>query len=126
KGSIELVIDPCVYPVAKLVWAEATSQNGVFQATIPLRREAWGDIANYCREQAERLQVLGPDDLAITWNRLAEFIMSEITAEEKRQKNREAYASFADFVATISARTNIDKARRAQMIHDKACQLKLA
>lgn len=125
RGSIQLVVDPCVYPVARLVWAEATSQDGVFEATIPLRREAWLDVANYCKNQAEQLEVLGPDESANTWNRVAKFIMGEITADEKRQRNRELYGSFADFVAAISARTDLDKARKAQMIHDKACQLKL-
>jgi hypothetical protein len=51
--------------------------------------------------------------------------MSEIAAAEKRDKNREVYGSFADFVAEISARTDIDKARKAQMIHDRSCQLRV-
>lgn len=125
KGSIQLVIDPCVYLVARLVWAEATSQDGVFEATIPLRREVWLEVAEYCKQRAEQLELPGPHELANTWNRVADLIMGEITAAEKRQRNREVYGSFADFVATISARTDIDKARKAQVIHEKACQLKL-
>jgi len=125
KASIQLVVNPCLYPVAKLVWAEATSRDGVFEATIPLRKEVWLDVAKYCKQHAEQLEVPGPHELANTWNRVADLIMSKITAGEKRQRNREVYASFADFVATISARIDIDKARKAQMIHDKACQLKV-
>jgi len=124
-GSIQLVIDPCVYPVARLVWADATSRDGGFQATIPLRRDAWLDVASYCKKQAEQREALGPDESVITWNKVAEFIMGEITADEKRQRNRGVYGSFADFVATINARVDIDKARKAQMIHERACQLKL-
>jgi hypothetical protein len=125
KGSIRLVIDPCVYPVARLVWAEATSQDGVFEATIPLRREVWLDVAEYCKQRAEQPEVPGPYQLANTWTRVADLIMGEIAAAEKRQRNTEVYGSFADFVAAISARTDIDKARKAQMIHERACQLKL-
>jgi len=125
RSSLQLVFDRCVYPVARLVWAEATSQDGVFEATIPLRREAWLNVANYCKKRAEQLEVLGPDESANTWNSVAEFILGEIAAVEKRQKNREVYGSLADFVTAVSARTDIDKIRKAQMIHDKACQLKL-
>jgi len=125
RGSIQLVIDPYVYPVARLVWAEATAQDGVFQSAIPLRKEVWLDVANYCKRQAEHFETLGPDELANTWKRVADLILGEITADEKRHRNREVYTSFADFVATISARIDIDKACKAQMIHDKACQLKV-
>lgn len=125
NGCIQLVIDPSAYPVAKLGWAKATSQDGEFEATIPLRREVWLDVAKYCKQRAERIDVSGPHELANTWNRAAELIMSEITADEKRQRNRDVYGSFADFVAAISAKSDIDKARRAQIIHEKACQLKL-
>lgn len=125
RGSIQLVIDPSAYPVAKLGWAEATSQDGEFEATIHLRKEVWLDIAKYCRERVEQVDVFGPHESENSWNRVADLIMGEITAEEKRERNREAYGSFADFVAAISARTDIDKARRAQIIHEKACQLKL-
>ncbi|HVO84519.1 MAG TPA: hypothetical protein VMU60_08845 [Syntrophobacteria bacterium] len=82
-------------------------------------------MASYCKRQAEQREALGPDESAITWNKVAEFIMGEITADEKRQRNRDVYGSLADFVATINARVDIDKARKAQMIHERACQLKL-
>jgi len=125
KGSIRLVIDPCGYPVARLVWAEAAGKDEAFQATIPLRKKEWLHVANYCRKRAEQLAAFGPDDLASTWHKIAEFITSEITADEKRQRNRELYGSFADFVAAINARTDIDKARKAQMIHERACRLRV-
>jgi hypothetical protein len=125
RGSIELVIDPHVYPVARVVWAEAMSHDEFFQATVPLRKQVWLDVADYCSKQADHIELLGPEQSANIWKRVAEFIIGEITADEKRQRNREVYGSFADFVATINARTDIDKARKAQMIHEKACQLKL-
>jgi hypothetical protein len=61
----------------------------------------------------------------LAWNLAADLILSEIRAEEKRERNREAYDSFGDFVANISNRTDLDTIRKAQMIHDKACELKL-
>lgn len=125
KGCIQLVIDPYFYPVAKLGWAEATSQDGVFEATIPLRREVWLDVAKYCKQRVEQVDVPGPDKLADALNRVADLIINEITADERRQRNREVYGSFADFVTAISTRIDIDKARKAQIIHEKACQLKL-
>jgi hypothetical protein len=125
RGSVELVIDPHVYPVARVVWAEATSQDEVFQATIPLRKEVWLDIVRYCKQCAEQLEVHGQGEAANTWNRAADLIIIEMGAEDKRQRNREVYSSFAGFVAMINARTDMDKARKAQMIHEKACQLKV-
>jgi len=119
------VIDPYFYPVAKLGWAEATSQDVVFEATIPLRREVWLDVAKYCKQRVEQVDVPGPDKLADALNRVADLIINEITADERRQRNREVYGSFADFVTAISTRIDIDKARKAQIIHEKACQLKL-
>jgi hypothetical protein len=119
------VIDPYLYPVARLGWTGARSQDGEFGAIITLRREVWLDVAKCCRQRVDQVDVTGPHDLASSWNRVADLIMSEIAVDEKRQRNRGAYGSFADFVAAVSARTDIDKARRAQIIHEKACELKL-
>jgi len=125
RASIQLLVNPRLHPVAKLVWAEAPAQDGVFEATVPLRKEVWLDVAKYCKQHAEQLEVPGPYELANTWNRVADLIMSQIIADEKRQRNREIYGSFADFVAAVSARTDLDKAHKAQIIHEKACQLTL-
>jgi hypothetical protein len=119
------VIEPHVYPVARVVWADAASQDELFQATIPLGKEIWLDIARYCKQCAEQLAVHGQGEAANRWNRALDLIMVEISAGDKRQKNRDVYSSFADFVGMINTRTDIDKARKAQMIHEKACQLKL-
>jgi hypothetical protein len=40
-------------------------------------------------------------------------------------ERQEAYKQFADFVAAVSHRADLDKARKGQMIHDKACELTL-
>jgi len=38
-------------------------------------------------------------------------------------ERREAYEQFADFVAALSRRDDLDKARKGQMIHDRAVEL---
>jgi hypothetical protein len=48
-----------------------------------------------------------------------------LDAEEKRERNRSAYEYFSDFVSTIIARTDLDNIRKAQIIHDKAGELRL-
>lgn len=40
-------------------------------------------------------------------------------------ERREAYEQFADFVAALSRRADLDKARKGQMIHDRARELQL-
>ncbi|HVO83694.1 MAG TPA: hypothetical protein VMU60_04635 [Syntrophobacteria bacterium] len=50
----------------------------------------------------------------------ARISSAPLTAE--RQK---AYEQFADFVAALSRRSDLDKARKGQMIHDRARELKL-
>jgi hypothetical protein len=45
---------------------------------------------------------------------------ASLTAER-----REACEQFADFVAAVSRRGDLDKTRKGQMIHDKACELTL-
>jgi hypothetical protein len=40
-------------------------------------------------------------------------------------ERREAYEQFADFVAALSRRADLDKARKGQILHDRACELRL-
>jgi hypothetical protein len=85
----------------------------------------WLDVAECCKQRAEQLERSGRHRLANSWDRIADLVLSEIIAAEKRQRNRELYGSFADFVATISARSDMDKVRKAQIIHEKARQLQV-
>lgn len=50
---------------------------------------------------------------------------AEIEAESRRLKYKGEYESLADFVLEISSRTDIDKVRIGQLIHEKANKLRL-
>jgi hypothetical protein len=108
-----------------LIWKETGSQNGTFEATTPLRKEVWLNLAKPWKDGAAQIDAHASRELMSAWNLGADSIMSEIRAEEKRERNRETYDSFGDFVANISNRTDLDKTRKAQMIHDKASELEL-
>ena len=125
KRSIELMVNPDLYPAVKLVLKEHPSAGDVFEATAPLHKEVWLQVAKDCRDRATEMDVFASQTLISALNLLADSIVSEVLAEEKRERNREAYESFADFVAEIIGRTDLDKVRKAQMIHDKASELKL-
>lgn len=124
-GFMELVVRPDLYPMVKLVWRQATSQDRSFEATAPLPKEAWLNLARGCRERAAQIDAFASQELRSVWILLADSIKHEIHREERRERNRETYDSFGDFVAEISSRTDLDRMRKAQMIHDKAAELEL-
>ncbi len=125
RESVELVIRPRLYPVVTLIWKKVPSHGKSLEANIPLRREVWLGLAKTWKEDAARIDACVSRELTSAWNSVADSITREIRAEEHRERHREAYDSFGDFVANISNRTDLDKIRKAQMIHDKACELKL-
>ena len=126
KGSMELVVNPDLYPVVKLIWKNAATQDKALEAATPLHKEVWIELANDCKDRAAKIDAFSSQELASGLNLVADLIMGEVNAEEKRERNRATYDSFADFVAEINARTNLDKTRKAQFIHDRASQLKLS
>lgn len=123
KGSIELIANPNTYPVMKVMWREAGAAD-IFEATTPLNKEVWLKLATECRSRATAMDA--SQKMIACLNLIADMIVSEIHSEERRERNREAYNLFADFIAEINARTDLDKTRKAQMIHDRAHQLKIA
>jgi hypothetical protein len=124
-GSVEVVLRPQLYPVVTLIWKEASSQDRSFEASIPLCKEAWLDLAKTWKEWAAQIDACASWESMSAWNSAADLIMSEVRAEERRERNREAYEAFGDFVASVSNRTGLDNIRQAQMIHDKASELEL-
>jgi CheY-like chemotaxis protein len=122
KESMELVANPSFYPVVKVMWKEAGTQE-VFEATTPFSKEVWLKFATECRNRASAIDL--SHRMVSCLNVIADMIMNEIDAEYRRERNREAYNLFADFIAEIDARTDLDKTRKAQMIHDRAHQLKM-
>jgi hypothetical protein len=124
-GSVEVVLRPQSYPGVTLIWKEASSQDRRFEASIPLRKEAWLDLAKAWKERAAQIGAGTSRESMSAWSLAADLIMREVRAEERRERNREAYEAFGDFVASISSRTDLDNIRQAQMIHDKASELEL-
>ncbi len=88
-------------------------------------KEVWSNLAKDCKNHASRMDVSASQELISALNLFADSIMSEIHAEEKRERNRDAYQAFADFVAEINSRSDLDSVRKAQTIHDRAAELKL-
>jgi CheY-like chemotaxis protein len=125
KKSVELMINPTLYPAVKIVLNEQASEHEVFEVTAPLHKEVWLHVAKDCKERAAAMDVVASQGLVSALNSLGDMIFAQVNAEEKRERNREAYESFADFVSTINTRTDLDKIRKAQLIHDKASELQL-
>jgi hypothetical protein len=122
KGSMELIANPTSYPVVKVMWREGGAQE-TFEATTPFNKEVWINLATECKNRAATIDA--SQKMVSCLNLVADMIMSEVNAEDRRERNREAYNLFADFIAEIGARTDLDKTRKAQMIHDRAHQLKI-
>ena len=125
RRSTELVVLPDLYPAVKLIWRQGAPQDESLEATAPLHKDVWLKLASTCSELAAHVDASAAQDPTPPWRLVAEGIMGEIHAEEKRERNREAYDSFLDFVAEINKRTDLDKCRKAQMILDKATELEL-
>jgi hypothetical protein len=119
--SIGLFIHPASYPFAKLVWAERIRDEGdKFGRTISLDRDFWNDLADMCKKAATKIDDAASQTLAIALSVISSMIMEEMQSEDRREKNRETYESFLSFVVEIMNRADLDKARKAQLIHDKA------
>ena len=126
KRFVDLLVTPNVYPTVKLlVRKEPGSDDEMSVHTISFHREMWRTLAKYCKQRVAHADISLSQELVISLNAIADAIMSEVNADEKRERNKDAYQSFADFVAKINARTDLDKLRKAQIIHDRASELKL-
>jgi hypothetical protein len=125
KRFIDLLVSPDVYPTVKLLARnESGSDAEISVNEVSFHREMWRTLAKYCKQRAAHADISSSEELTISLNALADSITTEINADEKRERNRDGYQSFADFVAEINARTDLDTIRKAQMIHDRASELK--
>ncbi|HYA02844.1 MAG TPA: response regulator [Syntrophobacteria bacterium] len=126
RRSVEIMLTPKLYPTIKVVFKDNHSpESPVLEASSPLHKEVWLSLAKDCKDHASQMDVVASQELVSVLHQFADSIMSEIHAEEKRERNRDAYAAFADFVAEINSRADLDNVRKAQMIHDRAAELKL-
>ncbi|HYA02489.1 MAG TPA: hypothetical protein VEI04_05190 [Syntrophobacteria bacterium] len=124
--SIGFIIHPASYPVARLIWTQRIQdEDDQYGRRILLDRDFWVDFANMCKKATSRIDGIDSQTLTIALSVISSMIMDEIAAEDKRIRNREIYDSFLDFVVAIMKRTDLDKARKAQIIHDKASLMQL-
>lgn len=124
--SIGLIVHPASYPAARLVWTEKIqNEEDKYGRKISLDRDFWVDFATICEKAATRIDASKSQTLTIALSVISSVITDEIAAEDKRVRNRDIYDSFLDFVVATMKRTDFDKARKGQIIHDTACLIKL-
>jgi hypothetical protein len=126
KNGVRIVVDPESYPAIKIVWMDRQGQEeAIHEETAPLNKDFWSHLERECRDRSSEIDVSSGNNLAGNLTLFADLIRNEIDAEERRERNRSVYEYFADFVSTIVDRTDLDKIRKAQIIHDKAEELQL-
>ena len=122
--SVKLKLEPASYPLIK-VNLNAQGENNMFETGVRFPREFWMNMANSCKEVAGSMGAFTSQNIVSGLNLMHQTILLEIAAEDRRLKYQEAYESLVDFVFEINNRTDLDKVRKGQMIHDRACELKL-
>ena len=122
--SVKLKLEPASYPVIK-IHLNAQGENNTFETEVRFPREFWLNMANSCKKVAGSLGAFTSQNIVSGLNLMHQSILVEIAAEDRRLKHQEVYESLADFVFEINNRTDLDKVRKGQMIHDRACELKL-
>jgi diguanylate cyclase (GGDEF)-like protein len=124
--SVALNVEPASYPQLKLhVREQHGDKTDEFKTEVTFPRELWINLADVCRQMADSMDAFSSGTLKAGLNLMSEKITVEIEAEDNRLRNKEAYETFADAIAQIANRADLDKARKGQMVHDTACRLQL-
>jgi hypothetical protein len=118
-----LEINPERYPEMELTFNEISEhEDKLLETKVTFPKEFWLNLADTLKQ----VGYYGEDDpTKEAFNFISQRIIAEIEAENRRLKFKEAYESFADFIIEMNKRTDLDNVRKAQMIHDMACQMKL-
>ncbi|MGD8507834.1 MAG: hypothetical protein PVH81_02970 [Syntrophobacterales bacterium] len=122
--SVKLKLEPGSYPVIKID-LNGQDENNTLETEVKFPREFWLNMANSCKEVAGSMGAFTSQTIVSGLNLMHQSILLEIAAEDKRLKYQKAYESLVDFVFEINNRTDLDKVRKGQLIHDRACELKL-
>ncbi|UCE84270.1 MAG: hypothetical protein JSV47_07115 [Deltaproteobacteria bacterium] len=123
---VKFKIKPASYPLMKLYFNEQLeNQDNALEAETEFPKEFWINLANTCREVARGMSTFSSQKIVMGLNLMSQGIMAEVEAEDKRLRNKEVYESFLDFVIEVNGRTDLDKVRKGQMIHDTARKLQL-
>jgi hypothetical protein len=127
KGqSFRIEIMPSLYPMMKLHGKQQREyEDDELETNVSFPRELWMNLARACDEVAYGMDALSSPKVQNALGLMADKIITEIDAEDRRSQYRELYESFFDFVAEIIKRTDLDRVRKAQLIHDEACQIQL-
>ena len=126
SSSMKLKIKPIFYPVMQISLKNGSEHEDDFletEVTFPM--EFWLSLALTLKGGAKGMGAFGSQGVISGLNRMSQRIMAEIEAENRRLKFKEAYESLADFIVEVSLRPNLDKVRKAQIIYDRASELKL-
>jgi len=126
SSSMKLKIKPISYPVMEISLKNGSEHEDDFletEVTFPM--EFWLSLALTLKGGAKGMGAFGSQGVISGLNRMSQRIMAEIEAENRRLKFKEAYESLADFIVEVSLRPNLDKVRKAQIIYDRASELKL-
>jgi hypothetical protein len=124
--SAGIEIRPELYPMIKL-YGKQHSEYGrdALETDVSLPKGLWENIARTCDEIAHGMGAFNSPKVRKALTLMADRIMAEIDAEDRRLRHKESYESFLDFVEEISNRADLDRVRKGQLIHEKACQIQL-
>ena len=124
--SIKVKIKPSAYPMIKLHWKQQSEfKHDGLETDVLFPRELWENIAKACDKIAHAMGAFNSPKVRKALTLMADRIMAEIDAEDRRLRHKESYESFLDFVEEISNRADLDRVRKGQLIHQKACQIQL-
>ena len=121
--SVKLEIDPISYPLVGLSYRSKAGDD--LEAHISFSRELWTNTARACGQIAYGMGTSSSKKVRAALSLMAERILSEIEAEDKRLKYKASYETFFSSIVEIYNRKDIDTVRKGQMIHDLALQVKL-
>ena len=126
SSSMKLKIKSTSYPVMEISLKNRSEhEDDLLEIEVTLPKEFWLSLADTLKKGAKGMGAFGSQGVISGLNRMSQRIMAEIKAEDRRLKFKEAYESFADFIVEVSLRPNLDKVRKAQIIYDRASELKL-
>lgn len=124
--SVKFKIKPKSYPLVKFYYeVQNEKENDLLETDVTFPREFWVNLASNCKEVANSMGSFSSQKIVSGLNLMSQKILAEIEAESKRLQYKEAYESLVDFVSEVSNRTDLDKVRIGQLIHDRACKLRL-
>jgi hypothetical protein len=124
--SVRIEIRPSLYPMIRLHGKQQLEyEDDALETDVSFPKELWMNLARACDEVAYGMDAFSSPKVQKALGLMANKIITEIDAEDRRSQYKESYESFFDFVVEINKRTDLDRVRKAQLIHDKACQIQL-